>query len=108
MPHNGIASCIAKNQDCIHPADPAEYIAVILQFPFITTGNKMQRWREIKGTQMILALGYACGGWGARCVSLWLVSYVVQAESTAVYSSPETQAKCRAAPFFQKNKTKKL
>lgn len=67
MPHNGAASCIAKNRDCIHPADQAEYIAVILRFPFITTGNKMLRWREIKGSiQMILASGYARGGWGTR------------------------------------------
>lgn len=37
--------------------------AVILQFPFITNGNKMQWWREIEGNiQMILAPGYACGG----------------------------------------------
>lgn len=38
-------------------------MAVILQFPFITNGNKMQWWREIEGNiQMILAPGYACGG----------------------------------------------
>lgn len=38
-------------------------MAVILQFPFITNGKKMQRWREIEGNiQMILASGYACGG----------------------------------------------
>lgn len=37
--------------------------AVILQFPFITNGNKMQWWREIEGNiQMILAPGDACGG----------------------------------------------
>lgn len=37
-------------------------MAVILQFPFITNGNKIQWWREIEGNiQMILAPGYVCG-----------------------------------------------
>lgn len=38
-------------------------MAVILQFLFITNGNKMQWWREIEGNiQTFLAPGYACGG----------------------------------------------
>lgn len=37
-------------------------MAVILQFPFIMNGNKIQGWREIEGNiQMILAPGYVCG-----------------------------------------------
>lgn len=48
----------------------------------------MQLWgKEIEGNiQMILALGNARGE-GECIVSLWLVNYVVHAESKAVYSS---------------------
>lgn len=39
-------------------------LVVVFQYPFITNENKMQWWREIEGNvQMLLALGYACGGW---------------------------------------------
>lgn len=61
MSHNGSASCVAKNQDCIHSADPAEY-GCHLTVSFYNEWEQ-NAGREIEGNiQMILAPGDACGG----------------------------------------------
>lgn len=76
----------AKNQDHVYSADLST--VVILQFSFITNGEPKKKNAAVKGKsraalQMNFLALELCVRWrreggGARRVSLWLVSYVVQ------------------------------
>lgn len=87
MSYNGSASYIAKNQDCIHSADPAGYCCHLT----VSFYKKWERNAVVEGNWGQRTDGFGprlCVWWRkARCVSLWLVSNVAHAESTAVYSS---------------------
>lgn len=66
---NSTASQAAKNQDRIG--------FVVLQFPFITNGSEMQRWKGNGGQHKADFGPGICMRWsGAHCVTLWLASFV--------------------------------
>lgn len=87
MSYNGRASYVAKKQDCIQSSNPVEYGCHFT----VSFYNEWEQNAVVEGNSGQHTDDFGpglCVRWRkARCVSLRLVSYVAQAESTAVYSS---------------------